>query len=116
MTPAAAVLTRPSEDEQEDLRLWDGLEVPARTSGISRAPVPAPSRDWPGDRVTPVGPVPLVLPSAPTLEDLVAGAWDGLLAGAAAACPVCSEPMRPRWSAGAGVVGGHCEACGTGVT
>ena len=50
---------------------------------------------------------------APTLEDLVVGSWDGLRAGAAIACPWCDAEMDPRWSAGAGVVGGRCRRCGT---
>ena len=49
----------------------------------------------------------------PTLEDLVAGAWEGLLAGAPAACPVCETTLSPRYSAGAGIVGGRCGGCGS---
>jgi hypothetical protein len=52
----------------------------------------------------------------PTLDDLVAGAWEGLVAGAPAACVVCGAPMAPRHSAGAGVVGGRCGGCGTTVS
>jgi hypothetical protein len=48
----------------------------------------------------------------PTLDDLVAGAWEGLLAGAHADCLVCRSPLVPRHSAGAGVVGGRCGSCG----
>jgi len=56
---------------------------------------------------------PLHLRSAqPTLESLVVDAWEAVAAGAAAECPVCAGPMQPRWSAGAGVVGGRCEDCG----
>ena len=54
-------------------------------------------------------------PPAQTLEDLIAGTWDGLVAGEATACPVCSASMTPRWSAGAGVVGGRCGGCGTNL-
>ena len=49
----------------------------------------------------------------PTLDDLVAGAWEGLLAGAPAACPVCETTLAPRYSAGSGVVGGRCGGCGS---
>jgi hypothetical protein len=49
----------------------------------------------------------------PTLDDLVAGAWEGLLAGAPATCPVCESTLTPRYSAGAGVVGGRCGGCGS---
>jgi hypothetical protein len=50
---------------------------------------------------------------AATLDDLVSGAWEGLAAAAAAPCPVCDGELRPRWSAGAGVVGGRCRDCGS---
>ena len=52
----------------------------------------------------------------PTLDDLVAGAWEGLLAGAPADCPVCGSALSPRHSAGAGIVGGRCGGCGTTVS
>jgi hypothetical protein len=51
----------------------------------------------------------------PTLDDLVAGAWEGLLAGAPAGCLVCGTPLTPRHSAGAGIVGGRCGGCGTSI-
>jgi hypothetical protein len=49
----------------------------------------------------------------PTLDDLVVGAWEGLLTGAPATCPVCESTLAPRYSAGAGVVGGRCGGCGS---
>jgi len=52
-------------------------------------------------------------PTAPSLDAVVSGAWDGLIAGGGVACPLCAAPMTPRWSAGAGVVGGRCGGCGT---
>jgi hypothetical protein len=55
------------------------------------------------------------VPDGATLDDLVAGAWEALAVGAPAACPSCSEPLRPRWSAAAAVVGGQCESCGVRV-
>ena len=51
--------------------------------------------------------------SARTLDDLVVEAWAGLRADAPIACPWCDSTMEPRWSAGAGVVGGRCRRCGT---
>ena len=49
-----------------------------------------------------------------TLDELVSGAWEGLTAGASStACPVCEGELVPRWSAGAGVVGGRCRDCGS---
>ena len=49
-----------------------------------------------------------------TLDDVLSGAWEGLSAAAApVACPVCAGELAPRWSAGAGVVGGRCRDCGS---
>jgi hypothetical protein len=49
-----------------------------------------------------------------TLDDLVSGAWEGLSAASAStACPVCQGELEPRWSAGAGIVGGRCRDCGS---
>jgi tRNA(Ile2) C34 agmatinyltransferase TiaS len=50
---------------------------------------------------------------APTLEAILIEAWNDVSIGAPAECPVCAGPMQARWSAGAGVVGGRCEDCGT---
>jgi hypothetical protein len=50
---------------------------------------------------------------AQTLEDLVVGAWTALRGDSPIACPWCDAAMEPRWSAGAGVVGGRCRRCGT---
>ena len=49
-----------------------------------------------------------------TLDDVLSGAWEGLTTTASAtACPVCDGALAPRWSAGAGVVGGRCRDCGS---
>jgi hypothetical protein len=57
---------------------------------------------------------PTVRPAQPaTLDDVVAGAWEALRAGAPAGCLVCGTPLSPRHSAGAGVVGGRCGGCGS---
>jgi hypothetical protein len=49
-----------------------------------------------------------------TLDDVLSGAWEGLTAGVpSTACPVCQGELQPRWSAGAGVVGGRCRDCGS---
>jgi hypothetical protein len=49
-----------------------------------------------------------------TLDERVSGAWEGLTAGSSSAtCPVCEGELVPRWSAGAGVVGGRCRDCGS---
>jgi hypothetical protein len=43
-------------------------------------------------------------PSGSTLEDLVLGAWEDLVAGAPAECPVCRGPLR---------VSSGCRDCGS---
>jgi hypothetical protein len=50
---------------------------------------------------------------ASTLEERIAGAWERLAAGQAAECPMCGGNLIPRWSAGAGAVGGRCDGCGS---
>ena len=50
---------------------------------------------------------------AATLEEVVGSAWAALEAGFASGCRVCGGSVHPRWSAGAGVVGGRCDDCGT---
>jgi hypothetical protein len=50
---------------------------------------------------------------AATLDDLLSEAWEGLAAASSTACPVCEGELAPRWSAGAGVVGGRCRDCGS---
>jgi len=54
--------------------------------------------------------------TAATLADAVADAWNGLAAAAGPVpCLACGAEMGPRWSAGAGVVGGRCAGCGTTI-
>jgi hypothetical protein len=49
-----------------------------------------------------------------TLDDVLSRAWEGLSAATSStACPVCHGELAPRWSAGAGVVGGRCRDCGS---
>jgi hypothetical protein len=52
----------------------------------------------------------------PTLDEAASALWAGLLAGDAVACPVCGTAMRPRHSAGAGVVGGRCGGCSVSLS
>jgi hypothetical protein len=66
-----------------------------------------------------VAPVPerVAVVAAPvrTLDEALNLAWGAVASGTTAECPVCAGPLRPRWSAGAGVVGGRCADCGTGL-
>jgi len=52
----------------------------------------------------------------PTLDQLLAGAWDGLRARDVVECPVCRGEMAPESSAGAFPSGGRCGACGSRLT
>jgi hypothetical protein len=90
----------------------EGVAAPAESHApaVSRAPVAEPSAaplpepaTWAGERE-----------QRRTLDDLLSDAWEGLSApSATAACPVCDGELVPRWSAGAGVVGGRCRDCGS---
>jgi hypothetical protein len=55
-------------------------------------------------------------PPQRTLDDLLSHTWDALVAASPASCPVCGGAMAPRWSAGAGVVGGRCGNCGSALS
>jgi hypothetical protein len=48
-----------------------------------------------------------------TLDEVLVGAWEGLLAHHPVACPVCSSAMEPRYGSGPGPVGGRCKGCGS---
>jgi hypothetical protein len=48
----------------------------------------------------------------PTLDDVIVGAWEGLTAHRAVACPLCDEGMlRPRLGRN-GVEDARCDRCG----
>lgn len=53
----------------------------------------------------------------PTLDEMIVGAWEGLTAQVAVACPLCDEGvMRPVYAdaaAGSPPSGGRCDHCGT---
>jgi hypothetical protein len=49
----------------------------------------------------------------PTLDDLVVGAWEDLLAHHPVTCPICSAAMTPRYGSGPRPVGGRCSGCGS---
>ncbi len=51
----------------------------------------------------------------PTLDELLAGVWEGLTARRDVACPVCGGRMRPEYGAHAMPQGGRCRACGTSL-
>jgi hypothetical protein len=47
----------------------------------------------------------------PTLDELLSGAWEGLVAHQHAACPVCSGDMTPEYGVHARPIGGRCGSC-----
>ncbi len=49
----------------------------------------------------------------PTLDDMLAGVWEGLAAHRVVECPVCRGEMDPEDGAHARPIGGRCAACGT---
>jgi hypothetical protein len=99
---AAVAYARPPESAAEQTRLFavPGIDAP---SAPVPTPVAAPRRA--GLAVVPA-------PES-TLDALVTGRWSDLVLGASTECPLCEGTMVPRWSAGAGVVGGRCSDCGT---
>lgn len=52
----------------------------------------------------------------PTLEDVLSGAWEDLIAHRTATCPICDGAMEPRYGSGPSAVGGRCGTCGTELT
>jgi hypothetical protein len=49
----------------------------------------------------------------PTLEDVLSGAWEDLIAHRTATCPICDGAMAPRYGSGPSAVGGRCGRCRT---
>jgi hypothetical protein len=70
---------------------------------------PPPARR-PREVVCPPRPAP---EAGPTLDDVVSRTWEVLRATVPAACLVCGAELQLRHSAGAGVVGGRCDSCGS---
>jgi hypothetical protein len=56
----------------------------------------------------------------PTLDDVLAGVWEGLTARAAAACPVCGGRMEPvrgaRGEGGPPPEAARCTSCGSSLS
>jgi hypothetical protein len=52
----------------------------------------------------------------PTLDELLAGVWEGLTAYDAVRCPVCHDRMAPEYGVGPTPAVGRCERCGSTIT
>jgi hypothetical protein len=49
----------------------------------------------------------------PTLDDAIVGAWEGLAAHVAVACPLCEDgTLRPGARSIGSTSGGACDRCG----
>jgi hypothetical protein len=51
------------------------------------------------------------LGGGPTLDELLAGVWEGLAAQRPVACPVCGGEMAAEYGAHSRPVGGRCLSC-----
>jgi hypothetical protein len=49
----------------------------------------------------------------PTLDVLIAGAWEGLALHRSVACPLCGGELRPEYGANRRPRGGRCSSCDT---
>ena len=49
----------------------------------------------------------------PTLDDVLVGVWEGLIAHQVVECPACDGEMDPMYGAHTRPIGGRCSACGT---
>ncbi len=90
------------------------LAVPPLVSGPAASPRGAPGRDREHDQGRSTGSADVG--GEPTLDALVAGVWEGLVAHESAVCPVCGDEMRPEYGAHALPIGGRCRSCGTRLT
>jgi hypothetical protein len=52
----------------------------------------------------------------PTLDEQIAGVWEGLAARHPAPCPLCGGQMVPLYAAHSRPVGGRCQSCETTLT
>jgi hypothetical protein len=69
------------------------------------------------DMRRPTAPLPKLTPrEGPTLEDVLSGAWEDLIAHRTATCPICDGAMEPRYGSGPSAVGGRCGRCRTQLT
>ncbi len=51
-----------------------------------------------------------------TLDEVLAGVWEGLAAHRSVECPVCGAEMEPEYGAHARPIGGRCRECGSTLT
>ena len=107
-------------DEAQALAEHDHGPTAAYGSEVGTTPTEVPAHDA-GDElaaleratVAPVGARKPRAPLAgPTLDDIMSRAWEGLVTGLPAACPVCRGEVVPSF---AGALHGSCSSCGTRI-
>ena len=49
----------------------------------------------------------------PTLDEVLSGVWEGLIAHRVEECPVCAGELVPDYAQHALPIGGHCVDCGS---
>jgi len=49
----------------------------------------------------------------PTLDEVLVGVWEELIAHRVVRCPLCDGEMKPQYGAHALPRGGRCESCGS---
>jgi hypothetical protein len=47
----------------------------------------------------------------PTLDEVLAGVWEGLIAHRVSECPVCRSELIPEYGAHALPIAGRCQTC-----
>jgi hypothetical protein len=52
----------------------------------------------------------------PTLDEMLVGVWEGLIAHRVVACPVCGGEMKPQYGVHALPRGGRCTSCGSSLS
>jgi hypothetical protein len=52
----------------------------------------------------------------PTLDELITGVWEGLVAHRAVGCAICGAEMKPVYAVHGLPIGGRCTSCGTELT
>ena len=60
-----------------------------------------------------VRPITRAVGGAPSLDDVLTGAWEALAEGLVASCPICDGALEPRYGAGPAPVAGRCRRCGS---
>ena len=96
MTPGTLQLNLDLAPSRPRVRLADPAPTPAAARALQRRTPSGPVRPGPaGGRLT--------------LDDVVVGVWEGLLARRTVRCLVCgADAMQPAHD---GAPGGHCGAC-----